>query len=359
MVQRNCMRMTERARALGVGLRPHVKTHKTLEGARLQVAADAGPVTVSTLAEARHLAVSGFRDLTWAVPLAPAKLARAGELVDAGVRLGLLVDHPAALAEVEAFAAARGVRAPVWLEVDCGGARSGVDPASNHAVELATRIAGSPQLELRGLLTHAGHAYAVSGLEAMRRVSHEERDAVVELARRLEQEGVPVPEVSVGSTPTMVAADDLTGVTEMRPGNYVFFDAFQVAVGSASLADVAFTVAASVIGLHPERGAFVLDAGALALSKDPGPVHVEPGCGFGIVLDPDTGVPLRDVRLVSLSQEHGVARVGSGFDWGRLRLGSLMRVVPNHSCLAAALFDSYHLLRGGEVIGSWRPIRGW
>ncbi len=351
--------MSGRARQLGVRLRPHVKTHKTVEGARLQVAAESGPVTVSTLAEARHLARFGFRDLTFAVPLAPAKLVGASEIVDSGVRLGLLVDHPAAIAEAEAFAVARGIRVPVWLKVDCGGARSGVDPASREAVELPSRLAASPELEFRGLLTHAGHAYAACGLEALRRVSHEERDAVVGLAGRLEREGVRVPEVSVGSTPTMVAADDLAGVTEIRPGNYVFFDAFQIAVGSASLDDVAFTVAASVIGLFPERGTFVLDAGALALSKDAGPVHVDPDCGFGIVVGLDTGLPLRDVRLVSLSQEHGVVRVGRGFDWRRLRLGSVVRVVPNHSCLAAASFDRYHLLRRGEVIGSWQPARGW
>jgi D-serine deaminase-like pyridoxal phosphate-dependent protein len=182
---------------------------------------------------------------------------------------------------------------------------------------------------------------------------------VVRLAGRLEREGLRVPEVSVGSTPTMAAADDLSGVTEIRPGNYVFFDAFQVAVGSATLADVAFTVAASVIGLHPERGAVVLDAGALALSKDAGPVHVDPGCGFWIVLDPETDAPLEAARLVMLSQEHGVVRVPSGFDWRRLHLGAVVRVVPNHSCLAAALFDHYHLVRGGEVIGTWRPTRGW
>ena len=359
IVARNCARMAQRARELNVRLRPHVKTHKTVEGARLQVGAKSGPVTVSTLAEARHLTRAGFRDFTWAVPLAPAKLAAAGELVESGVQLGLLVDHPAAVTEAEVFAQARGICCPVWLEVDCGGARSGIDPSSPEAIGLAARIAASTHLELRGLLTHAGHAYAAAGFQALRRVSHEERDAVVRLAGRLEREGLRVPEVSVGSTPTMVAADDLSGVTEIRPGNYVFFDAFQVAVGSATLADVAFTVAASVIGLHPERGTVVLDAGALALSQDAGPVHVDPGCGFGIVLDPETDAPLEAARLVMLSQEHGVVRVPSGFDWRRLHLGAVVRVVPNHSCLAAALFDHYHLVHGGEVIGTWRPTRGW
>jgi len=359
VVERNCRSMAERALRLGVRLRPHVKTHKTVEGARLQVGAATGPATVSTLAEARLLAAAGFRDLTWAVPAAPSRLAEAADLLDAGVRLGLLTDHPAAVAELEKLAAARGLRCLVWLEVECGGARGGVDPASPDAVALAAQIAASDRLELRGLLTHAGHAYGVAGLEGLRRVSHEERDAVVGLARRLEAHGLDVPEVSVGSTPTMVAADDLTGVTEVRPGNYVFFDAFQVAIGSASLGDVAFTVASSVIGLHPERGSFVLDAGALALSKDAGPVHVDPSCGFGIVLDPVRGAPLAGSKVVSLSQEHGVVRVGPGFDWGSLRIGSVLRVVPNHSCLAAALHDRYHVVRGGSLVGSWRPARGW
>ncbi len=355
----NCAAFTDRAAELGVRLRPHVKTHKTVEGARLQVAGCFGGVTVSTLAEARGLAAAGFGDLTWAVPVDPRRLPEVADLLASGVRLGVVVDHPSTVAEASACATARGVRLPVWLEVDCGGARTGLDPSSRTAVELAVRITGSPGLELSGLLTHAGQAYRARGRDEVRRAAVEERDAVVGLARRLEASGIEVAEVSVGSTPTLAADEDLTGVTEARPGNYVFFDAVQLALGSCAVEQIAFTVSATVIAVHPERGRLVLNAGALALSRDPGPTHLDPDCGFGILLDPGTGAVMYGWRLEALSQEHGVVRAVGPVSWDHLPIGTVLRVIPNHSCLAAAGHDRYHVVRGAEVVGEWRPLRGW
>lgn len=358
-LEANCAAFRARARELGVRLRPHVKTHKTVEIARLQLGQGDAGLTVSTLAEARHFASAGFRDLTWAVPADPRRLGEVCDLEASGVRLGILVDHPATAAAAARCAAARGVRLRVWLEVDCGGGRSGLSPDDPLVGALAVGIAGTGSLELAGLLTHAGQAYACVGREALRAAARRERDAVVALARRLGDDGVAVPEVSVGSTPTFAAADDLEGVSEARPGNYVFFDAFQAAIGSCDLGRVAFTVAATVIGAYPDRGTIVLNAGALALSRDPGPVHVDPGCGFGVVLDPETGQPAASLRLEALSQEHGVVRVAGPVDRGRLAIGSVVRLVPNHSCLAAACHDRYHVVRGGRVVDEWRPVRGW
>jgi D-serine deaminase-like pyridoxal phosphate-dependent protein len=357
-LERNAARMAETARRLGVRLRPHVKTHKTLQAARVQVRGHFGGITVSTLAEAEFFAAGGFRDITYAVPIAPSKLRAAAELAARVDRLSLLVEHADATAAVEACASERSRRLAVFLEVDCGGGRSGVDPTREESVALATRLAASPHLEFRGILTHAGQAYRCRDAAEIRTVAAQERDVTVAFAARLRAAGVPVEEVSVGSTPTLAVADDLGGVTEARPGNYAFFDATQAAIGTCTLEDVAFTVLVRVIGRHPERRELVVDAGALALSKDPGPTHVDPGCGFGIVLDAG-GARLAGWRVVSLSQEHGVLRAAAPLPPAGFPIGSALRIVPNHSCLAAALFERYAVIRGADLVDEWRPVRGW
>jgi D-serine deaminase-like pyridoxal phosphate-dependent protein len=248
---------------------------------------------------------------------------------------------------------------PVFLKVDCGYHRAGVDPALEESTTFASRVARSPHLMFEGLLTHAGHAYRCGSPEEVRQVAEQERSVMARFAAKLRSAGVLVPEVSAGSTPTCCAAQDWTGVTEIRPGNYAFFDAFQEAMGSCSLADASgFTVLATVIGHYPERGMLLLNAGALALSKDPGPVHLDPDCGFGIPCDL-SGKPIQGVRLTSLSQEHAEAEVSAPALYGRFPIGAPIRVIPNHSCLAAACFERYLVFRDGEVVDEWRTERGW
>ena len=358
VAERNAARMGERASRLGVRLRPHVKTHKTIEAARLQVRGQFGGITVSTLAEAAFFAAGGFRDITYAVPIAPAKLEVAAQLSRRVDRLSVLLDDPGVADAVETCAREHGTRLSVFLKVDSGGQRAGVDPGLEDGVALAGRLAAAPHIDFRGILTHAGQSYRCRGRDEIRAVAARERDVMVAFAARLRAAGVPVEEVSIGSTPTLAVAEDLAGVTEVRPGNYVFFDATQVAIGSCNLEDIAFTVLVRIIGRYPRRRELLVDGGALALSRDPGPVHVDPACGYGIVLDPE-GEPLEGMRVVSLSQEHGVVRLDRDFAPGEFKIDSLLRVVPNHSCLAAALFDRYAVLRGSDVVGEWRPARGW
>jgi D-serine deaminase-like pyridoxal phosphate-dependent protein len=182
---------------------------------------------------------------------------------------------------------------------------------------------------------------------------------MVRFAEKLRAEGVGVPEVSVGSTPACCAAERYDGVTEIRPGNYAFFDAFQAAIGTCSHRDaLAFTVLATVISHHAGRGELLVNAGALALSKDPGAVHVDPHCGFGTVCTL-SGRPVPGLRLKALSQEHGEVAGADPGALGELPVGSRVRIVPNHSCLAAACFDRYHVAEEGEVVEEWRPARGW
>ncbi len=346
VVQRNCDRMREKAH--GVAFRPHVKTHKTIEIARMQHGGTAGPVTVSTLAEAEMFADAGFRDITYAVPIAPEKLARAAALASRITRLNVLVDSEEALRAIEAF----GGVFDVFLKVDCGYHRAGVNPDSPDSVRLALALARSESVHFQGLLTHAGHSYNAQDVDEIRRIAAEEQGSLTRFRALLAAEGLGDLMRSIGSTPTCSIVEDFSGCDEVRPGNYVFYDAFQATIGSCALADCAVSVLATVIGSYPERDALILDAGALALSKDAGPNHLDPEFGYGIVCDLDLN-PL-PMKITALSQEHGKVATSRS-----LPVGRLVRVIPNHSCLTAALYDRYHVLAGGRVVGEWRPARGW
>jgi len=347
--------MAARLSALGVSLRPHVKTHKCAEVAAMQVRGHAGGITASTLGEAIWFAARGFDDVTLAVPLAPV---RASDAVAAGAsmrRLGLLVDSDAAIDAIEQASGGRVV--PVLLKVDCGYGRAGVDPLGEPGLRLARRLAASPHLDFEGVLAHAGHSYDCTDGAGVAAIAESERDVTVAFAERLRAAGVEVRTVSAGSTPTAVHGRDWTGVTELRPGNYAFFDGFQAGIGSCTIDDCAMTVLTSVIGVHPARGQIVTDAGALALSKDAGPRHADPDCGYGVVLDLERR-PL-PLRVATLSQEHGQLRVldPGVFDW--ITVGTRLLIVPNHSCLAAACYADYAVVSGTDVVDRWSraPLR--
>ncbi len=357
VVVANCARMRAFAARRGVTLRPHVKTHKCVPAAQLALGAATGPITVSTLAEAEHFAAAGFDDITYAVPIALSRVERALELAER-VTLSLLVDHADAARALGRAAAARAARARVLIKVDCGYHRAGVEPHRPEARALAAQIADDPALELVGLLTHAGHSYACRDVAGIAAVAREERAAVVTLAEALVATGIPIRTVSVGSTPTMSVEPALDGVTEIRPGNYVFFDAFQAAIGSCSLKDAAFSVLTSVIGSFPHDGRLIVDAGALALSKDRGADHLGAGReGYGAIAALD-GTLLPELTLASLSQEHGVVR-GAAEPIARHPIGTRLRVIANHSCLAAACHPHYEVVRGEAIVERWTPTRAW
>jgi D-serine deaminase-like pyridoxal phosphate-dependent protein len=345
---------------LAVRLRPHVKTHKTLEGARLQLGRDDGPITVSTLAEARQFAAWGFRDITYAVPISPGRVEELEAFFQQGCRLTILLDSEITLNAVEDYARRFKKVVSVFLKLDCGYHRAGVQPTDPKAVTLAASMHDSAAIDFRGVLSHAGHSYSCVDRAGILKVAEEERSVTVAFANRLREAGVEVPEVSVGSTPTCSVVENLDGVTEIRPGNYLFFDGYQAAIGSCETSDIALSVLTTVIGSYPERNCVLVDSGALALSKDPGARHVTGGMPtFGLVCDPKSLRPLPGVRLGGLSQEHGQIEVEAGAPWDELRVGNKLRIIPNHSCLTAALFEQYWMVDGGGVVGSWKPIRGW
>lgn len=349
-VERNAKRMSEKAHASGVRLRPHIKTHKCVEVARIQTAGQDGAITVSTLAEARAFAKNGFTDITYAVPIEKGKFADAIEILNSGVKLNLLTDD----AETVKALDATGAKFDVFLKINCGTNRVGVEPHTEQALTIPRLISDSANLNFAGILTHAGHSYDVKGRDEILKVAHHERDVMVALSGVLRADGIEVPTVSVGSTPTMSTIDDLTGVDEIRPGNYIFFDNYQATLGSCSFEDTALTVLAAVI--HKDAKKLVIDAGAIALSKDRGPVGIDPGCGYGRVLDLDGNET--DLRVTGLSQEHGeISASDASLD--RFNVGDRVRILANHSCLTAAQHSHYNVIENGEIVDRWEIHRGW
>ena len=289
-LRRSCEAMRALANRHEVRLRPHVKTHKCVEAALVQCDG-VGPITVSTLAEARCFFAAGFVDLLWAVPCPHPRVAEAVQLVASGLQLTVLADAAATVSVLDTAARARGVILDVMLKVDSGGARAGVSPDSDDAVALAREIAGSRGLRLAGLLTHAGQSYGCRSRDEAATVAVTECHAVRNLAERLRARGIDPGVLSVGSTPTVRAWDQAfvppgtAGVDEIRPGNYAFFDQFQVGVGSCTAEEVGLTVVASVVGLYPDRATAVLDAGLAGTVPGSWPSTRESGVRFRSVAE--------------------------------------------------------------------------
>ena len=356
-IRRNAARMSEVARRNNVRLRPHVKTHKCIEVARIQTEGHDGAITVSTLAEARAFAMHGFNDITYAVPIERGKFDRAIEILKSGVKLNLLTDDAATVNDLEAAAGKAGVRFDVFVKIDSGTHRVGVEPHTPEAIEIPRQLSDAKNLNFAGILTHAGHSYDAKSAARILEVAQHERDAMVALAERLRADGIDVPTVSIVSTPTMSTVDHLHGIDEIRPGNYIFFDNFQATLGSCSFEDTALTVLAAVIHKDVSRRKLVIDAGAIALSKDRGPVGIDPRCGYGRVLDVEgneTGM-----RVTGLSQEHGEIEAGEIDVFDRLKVGDRVRVLANHSCLTAAQHSHFNVFENGEIVDRWEIHRGW
>jgi D-serine deaminase-like pyridoxal phosphate-dependent protein len=356
-LERNVDRMRARAKVLGVTLRPHMKTAKSAHIAEMATGGH-GPIAVSTLAEAAYFFARGFRDILYAVGIVPAKLAQAAALQRSGATLTLLTDDVRVAQIIAARGAELGVTFRALIEIDTGLGRAGIAPEASELLAIAGALT-APGAALAGVLTHAGHSYHCRGIGEIKRIAEEERAGAVLAAARLREAGFPCPVVSVGSTPTAIHADSLEGVTEMRPGNFVFFDLFQVGVGSCAMEDVAVSVLASITGHHRARQHFLIDAGALALSKDTGANEHRPGTGFGLICETVAKQPIDGLAVTDVHQEHGIV-TGTSLSFERFPIGGRVRVLPNHSCMTAAMYDRYYVTDGGaDIFGEWDRVNGW
>jgi D-serine deaminase-like pyridoxal phosphate-dependent protein len=350
---RNIRAMAKHLSRHNVPLRPHMKTAKSIDVARLVLAGQPGGITVSTLAEAEYFAGHGVVDIMYAVGITPARLDQVARLNADGANITVITDDLSAAEAISAHPA--DIKA--LIEIDSGEHRGGVLASEQLISEIADRL-GS---HLIGVMTHAGHSYQGRGAAEIARIAEQERSNIVQAAERLRAEGHAISVVSAGSSPTGRHAETMNGLTEFRAGVYMFGDLFQAEIETHTRDSIALTVLTSVIGRR--TGRLLIDAGALALSKDRSTEQTANDFGFGLVSDVH-GKPVPGEAIVRKAyQEHGVIEVGVDNPL-ETPVGTKLRILPNHACLTAAAHDRYYVVAGGsdggnDVIAVWPRMNGW
>jgi len=341
----NIDRVQRMASAAGMRLRPHAKTHKSPVIARWQIEHGAVGICCAKVGEAEVFAAAGIDDIRLPYPVNPSNANRVVALMDRAA-ISIIVDHLGVAAGWSEAMRRVGRVLDVLVKVDVGFHRCGIDP-ERDALGFLQAVASMPGLRLRGLLSHAGHAYNAASDAELCTVARQEADTLTGLRIAAARSGIELAEISVGATPSLRFSVGQSGITELRPGNYVYFDRTQVSLGAASLEDCALTVLATVVTKHPGR--VILDCGSKTLTNDQAR-GITKAAGYGAVLADGGGSPRRiDETLVieRLSEEHATVRVEGTT---ALEPGDRVRVVPNHSCTVSNLVDVVRLVEGDEVI---------
>ena len=344
----NIARVQALASSAGARLRPHAKTHKSPVVARWQIDAGAVGICCAKVGEAEVFVDAGLKDIRLPYPVNPVNAPRLLALMDRA-SLSIIVDHPAVARGWSDAMRRAGRTLDVLVKVDVGFHRCGIDPNADPLGFIQT-VAALPGLRLRGLLSHAGHSYHATSEHELQAIARQEAETLVDLRERAGAPGIALDEISVGATPTLRFSVGQNGVTELRPGNYVYFDRTQVALGAASLDDCALTVLATVVSKHPER--IILDCGSKTLTNDQAR-GISAATGYGAVLagESDALDYAREIdealTIERLSEEHATVRVTGTT---RLEPGDRVRVVPNHSCVVSNLVDVVRLVDGDQVI---------
>lgn len=342
-LERNLASMATIARESQVALRPHTKTHKTREIAQLQIDGGAQGLTVAKVGEAEAMVAAGFDDIFIAYPVIGAiKYSRLVPLMEKA-RIRFAVDSVDAVEAASRFFSARGASIEVLVEYDGGAGRSGTQ-SSADALAVATRVADSPGLVLRGVMSY-GNAYGTTDLDVQKTIGTKEGTDAVEVAAQLRLAGLPADVVSLGSTPTSRHAAKVAGVTEIRAGVYAFNDLKQHTLGVAPLDHCALTVLATVVS-HPRPDRYVLDAGIKTLAGE------DYGWGtYGRIRERP------DLVISVATEEHGIVVVPSESVDPRWKIGQKVRIIPNHACGCVNMHDTLVVFDGNEtVVDRWTVI---
>jgi D-serine deaminase-like pyridoxal phosphate-dependent protein len=356
-LDRNLARMREKLKQQGVALRPHVKTAKSIDVVRRAGEPGASGITVSTLKEAEQFFAAGYRDILYAVGIAPNKLDHVAALRSKGCELTIILDSIEAARTVADKSRVLGAVFPALIEIDSDGHRAGVKPGDTRLIDIGCTL----EKNLRGVMTHAGGSYDCKSIDEIRAMAERERAAVVRCGEELRRAGLACNVVSVGSSPTATYGESFAGVTEVRAGVYMFFDLFMAGLSVCGVDDITLSVLTSVIGHQPEKGWIITDAGWMALSRDRGTAGQKIDQGYGVVCDIG-GAPIDDLIVVAANQEHGIVarRDGGTLDMTRYPVGRLFRILPNHACATAAQHGGYHVIGSGANIEAvWPRFSGW
>jgi len=341
--RRNIERMQADASARGLRLRPHAKTHKSPVIARWQLERGAIGICCAKLGEAEVFAEAGIHDIRLPYPINPLNADRVIALLDR-THLSFIVDHPVVARQWSQAMTAAGRTVDVLVKVDVGFHRCGIDPAPAAAVDMIRGVAQSPGLRFKGVLAHAGHTYHAHSEDEMRAMAENEAATLRDLVERCRRSGIAIDEVSAGATPPARYSLQQEGFTEFRPGNYVYFDRTQVALGAATLEDCALTVLATVVS-KPSTDRIIFDSGSKTLTSD-GARGFTPAPGYGFVVDHP------NLLIERLSEEHATVRAVDGST--PLEPGDRVRIVPNHSCPVSNLTERAWLVEpsmsGADVV---------
>jgi D-serine deaminase-like pyridoxal phosphate-dependent protein len=340
----NIARAQRLADAARVKLRPHVKTHKSPAIARWQIASGALGICCAKIGEAEVFAYAGIEDIRIPYPVNPANASRLLALMERA-SISIVVDHSAVARGWADAMRTAGRTLDVLVKVDVGFHRCGIDPAGEQAIDFIRSVASLPGLRLRGLLSHAGHGYAARSEQELEAIAAREASTLEELTRRAGASGVAIEEQSVGATPTFRYSLRHPTLTELRPGNYVYYDRTQLGLAAASLTDCALTVLATVVS-KPAADRLVLDCGSKTLTTDVARAF-EPVSGYGAVFTTDRSALDASLVIERLSEEHATVRILGGTT---LEPGDRVHVLPNHSCVVSNLVDEIRLVEGEQVV---------
>jgi D-serine deaminase-like pyridoxal phosphate-dependent protein len=342
----NIQRMVEKVSRAGVRFRPHFKTHQSAEIGAWFREFGVERITVSSVEMAEYFAANGWQDILIAFSLNIRQLERIRALAGK-VKLGLLVEN---LEAINALTQTPHFAADIWVKIDAGAHRTGVDWLETGKVaDLINAIAQLPDLNFKGLLTHSGNTYHCENAQQVVSAFREGVEHINLVRQALQAKGFGKIEISVGDTPGCSLCNDLSGIDELRPGNFIFYDAQQLAIGSCTAEDIAVAVACPVVALHPERREVTIYGGAIHLSKDI--LEVDGTTSYGLVAfakGEGWGAPVPGAFVRSLSQEHGILQFAD--DQGQqLKVGDLVCVLPAHSCLTVQLLRKYLTLSGRVI----------
>ncbi|WP_269518590.1 alanine racemase [Alteromonas sp. BMJM2] len=380
-MQRNIARLSAHIGNLNCTLRPHVKTHKSIEVTKAII--DAGNVkgvTVSTLKEADYFFKHGINDILYAVGITPNKIAHVAQLIQQGCDLTVVIDNEDMLSLIFEKMAKHNCVFKVIIELDTDGHRSGVNPHSDTLICIAKHINNSAHTTFEGVMTHAGESYACFTEKAKQDMAAQERDLTLLAVKRLFEEGIHCNTVSIGSTPTAFAVDQLDGITEVRAGVYVFFDLVMAGLGVCDIDDIAMSVLGTVIGHQKDKGWVITDAGWMAMSRDRGTAGHANDYGYGLVAPSSS----KDKRYImsDANQEHGIitevsnaspetqfegqskppsgAQLKNTVDiFTHFPAAKTIEILPNHACATAAQYSHYYVVENGVAVDKWHSVTGW
>ena len=360
LLEKNCFKARKKCLELNTILRPHVKTPKSIEVAKIALDNQEGPITVSTLNEAEYFANAGFKDILYAVCVIPKKLNRLNFIQQKySCMIRMVIDSVFVAQEILNYSKLHNANFEILIEIDCGEGRSGLFHQDQKIRDISRVFAEYEQTNLIGVLTHAGHSYSTKDKNEILSISNIERAEALASIKNFSNFNKMSPVISVGSTPTMFLASNLDGISEIRAGIYMFWDLAQASRGICKIEEIAISVLASVIGHNHQRKRIIIDAGSLALSKDVSANNFMKEAGYGLVCNPDTGIPFDGLNVSEVHQEHGSIDLESTDWFENFPIGSLVRILPNHACLTCAAHEKYNVLENEQITERWSRTNGW